>query len=193
MGTNRLKLCLKPFFLSRMSEVTCVSSLFFDLPAAVLKLCPQEMVILLEELTADCLDDSTYLNTVRSSVYKFFIFTQRLQQTGRPVSGSQIRLRRPPCDGRPEKEPLFCSCFLQPIQNRGLASRLGFSEIDAGEAVASFSSKIELKLGGAPRGCEASTRKEPDLGEESVLSPLGEKSVLSSTENRSLVNGRTSY
>ena len=41
VGTNRLKLCLKPISMSRTSEATCLSSLFFDLPVAALKLCPR--------------------------------------------------------------------------------------------------------------------------------------------------------
>ena len=100
VGTNRLKLCLKPFSMSRTSEATCLSSLFFDLPAAALKLCPQEVVVLPEEPTADYLDDPTYLVTARSSAYKFFNFTHGLKQTGYPVPGCRSCLLRPPCDGR---------------------------------------------------------------------------------------------
>ena len=57
VGSNPLKLCLKPFSMSRTSEATCLSKLFFDLPAAALKLCPQEVVVLPEKPTADYLDD----------------------------------------------------------------------------------------------------------------------------------------
>ena len=100
VGTNRLKSCLKPFSMSRTSEATCLSSLFFDLPAAALKLCPQEVVVLPEEPTADYLDDSTDLVTARSSAFKFFNFTHGLKQTGYPVPGCCSCLLRPPCDGR---------------------------------------------------------------------------------------------
>ena len=59
-GSNRLKLCLKPFSMSRSGESTCLSSLFFDLQTSVLKLCAQQVVALPEEPYAEYLDDSTF-------------------------------------------------------------------------------------------------------------------------------------
>ena len=103
VGTNCLKFCLKPFSMSRTIrtiETTCLSSFFFDLPSAALKLSPQEVVVLPQEPTADYWDYSVYLVTARSSAYKFFNFTHGLKQTVYPVPGCRSCLLRPPCDGR---------------------------------------------------------------------------------------------
>ena len=49
--SNRLKLCLKLFSMSRSGEFTCLSNLFFDLQTSVLKLCAQQLVALPKNLT----------------------------------------------------------------------------------------------------------------------------------------------
>ena len=88
--------------MSRTSEATCQSRLFFDLPAAALKLRLQEVVVLPEEPTADFFDDSNYLVTAMSSAYKFFNFTSShgSKQTCHPVLGCLSCLMEPPCDER---------------------------------------------------------------------------------------------
>ena len=101
-GSNRLKLCLKPFSMSRSGESTCLSSLFFDLQTSVLKLCAQQVVALPEEPYAEYLDDSTYLVYSRSSDYRLINYSSQAFDTGEWISGCKSCLIRPPCKGRIE-------------------------------------------------------------------------------------------
>ena len=116
--TYCLKFCLKPLSMSRTSEATCLSSLFFDLPVAALKQCRQEVVVLPEEPTADYLDDSTYwLRPGRNHVDKFVNFTHGLKQTGYAVPGCRSCLLSPLCDGdqysaTPSQRTLFATLMI---------------------------------------------------------------------------------
>ena len=101
-GSNRLKLCLKPFSMSRSGQATCLSSLFFDLPSSALKLCPHKVVVLPDEPKADYLDNSTYLVTAKTADYKLFNYTRGSKQPGLAVEGCRSCLVRPHCNGRIE-------------------------------------------------------------------------------------------
>ena len=75
-GSNRLKLCLRPFAMSRGSKSSCLASLFFDLPTTELRLCPQEVIVLPETPTATYLEDSTYLVTSRDDDHRLFNYSR---------------------------------------------------------------------------------------------------------------------
>ena len=45
-GSHRLRLCKQPFSTTKSQKTTCLTGLFFNLPATVLKLCAQEVVAL---------------------------------------------------------------------------------------------------------------------------------------------------
>ena len=76
LGTSNLKLCLKPFSMSRTSKATCIPSLFFDPHATSLKLCQQEVAVQQEEPTADYIDDSSYLVTADQQVLQFYSWVE---------------------------------------------------------------------------------------------------------------------
>ena len=101
-GSNRLKLCFRPFAMSRSSESSCLASLFFDLPTNALKLCPQEVIVLPEIPTATYLDDSTYLVMSRDDDYTLFNYSRGAKDRGEPIAGCRSCLLRPSCDGRIE-------------------------------------------------------------------------------------------
>ena len=101
-GSSRLKLCFRPFAMSRSSESSCLASLFFDLPTNALKFCPQEVIVLPEVPTAVYLDDSTYLVTSRDDDYTLFNYSRGAKERGEPISGCRSCLLRPSCDGRIE-------------------------------------------------------------------------------------------
>lgn len=101
-GTNRLRLCLKPFAMSRSSESSCLASLFFNLPNTALRLCPQEVRPLPEKPLAEYLDDSTYLVTSRSNDFQLVEHSGgRLKGTVQ-LQGCMSCLVRPHCNGRTE-------------------------------------------------------------------------------------------
>ena len=62
-GSNRLRLCKQPFSTTRSHKTTCLTGLYFNLPATVLKLCAQEFVALPQHPQPLYLFDSTYLLT----------------------------------------------------------------------------------------------------------------------------------
>ena len=101
-GSSRLKLCFRPFAMSRSSASSCLASLFFDLPTNALKLCPQEVIVLPEIPTAVYLDNSTYLVTSMDDDYTLFNYSRGAKETGEPISGCRSCLLRPSCDGRIE-------------------------------------------------------------------------------------------
>ena len=98
-GSNRLKLCLRPFAMSRSSESLCLASLFFDLPTTALRLWPQEVIVLPETPTATYLEDSTYLVISRDDDYRLFNYSRGAKESGQPIASC---LLRPSCDGRIE-------------------------------------------------------------------------------------------
>ena len=102
IGSNRLKLCLRPFAMSRSSESSCLASLFFDLPTTALRLCPQEVIVLPETPTATYREDYTYLVTSRDDDYRLFNYSRGAKESGQPTAGCQNCLLRPSCDGRNE-------------------------------------------------------------------------------------------
>ena len=60
-GSHRLRLCKQPFSTTQLQKTTCLTGLYFNLPATVLKLCAQEFVALPQHPQALYLFDSTYL------------------------------------------------------------------------------------------------------------------------------------
>ena len=62
-GSHRLRFCKQPFSTTKSQKTTCLTGLYFDLPATVLKLCDQEVVALPQHPQALYLFDSTYLST----------------------------------------------------------------------------------------------------------------------------------
>ena len=62
-GSHRLRLCKQPFSKTKSQRTTCLTGLYFNLPATVLKLCAQEVVALPQHPQALYLFDSTYLLT----------------------------------------------------------------------------------------------------------------------------------
>ena len=101
-GSSRLKLCFRPFAMSRSSESSCLASLFFDLPTNALKLCPQGVIVLPETPTALYLEDSTYLVASRDDDYTLFNYRRGAKERGEPIAGCRSCLIRPSCDGRIE-------------------------------------------------------------------------------------------
>ena len=62
-GSHRLRLYKQPFSTTKSQKTTCLTGLYFSLPATVLKLCAQEVVALPQQPQALYLFDSTYLLT----------------------------------------------------------------------------------------------------------------------------------
>ena len=62
-GRRRLKLCQRPFAMSRSSESSCLASLFFDLPTTALRLRHLEVIVFAETPTATYREGSTILVT----------------------------------------------------------------------------------------------------------------------------------
>ena len=62
-GSHRLRLCTQPFSTTKSQKTTCLTGLYFNRPATVLKLCAQEVVALPQHPQALYLFDSTYLLT----------------------------------------------------------------------------------------------------------------------------------
>ena len=62
-GSHRLRLCKQPFSTTKSQKTTCLTGLYFNLPASVLKLDAQEVVALPQHPQALYLFDSTYLLT----------------------------------------------------------------------------------------------------------------------------------
>ena len=61
--SHRLRLCKQPFSTTKSQKTTCLTGLYFNLPATVLKLCAHEVVALPQHPQALYLFDSTYLLT----------------------------------------------------------------------------------------------------------------------------------
>ena len=96
-GSHRLRLCKQPFSTTKSQKTTCLTGLFFNLPATVLKLCAQEVVALPQHPQALYLYDSTYLLT---SAKGDFTMQNKTSTVDYRVIGCQSCLVRPTCDGR---------------------------------------------------------------------------------------------
>ena len=96
-GSHRLRLCKQPFSTTKSQKTTCLTGLFFILPATVLKLCAQEVVALPQHPQALYLFDSTYLLT---SAKGDFTMQKLTDQGENPVPGCQSCLVKPSCKGR---------------------------------------------------------------------------------------------
>ena len=96
-GSHRLCLCKEPFSTTKSQKTTCLTGLYFDLPATVLKLCAQEVVALPQHPQALYLFDSTYLLTSAKGDFTM----QNLTEPGEiRNSGCQSWLVKPSCQGR---------------------------------------------------------------------------------------------
>ena len=77
--------------------MTCLTDLYFNLPATVLKLCAQEVVALPQHPQALCLFDSTYLLTSAKGDFTMQILTEQEKIS---VPSCQSCLVKPSCKGR---------------------------------------------------------------------------------------------
>ena len=96
-GSHRLRLCKQPFSTTKSQKTSCLTGLFFNLPATVLKLCAQEVVALPQHPQAVYLYDSTYLLTSAKGDFTIQNMTARAEIR---VPGCQSCLVRPSCNGR---------------------------------------------------------------------------------------------
>ena len=96
-GSHRLRLCKQPFSTTRSQKTTCLTGLFFNLPATVLKLCAQEVIALPQHPQALYLYDSTYLLT---SAKGDFVIQNVTPSGDFKMPGCQSCLVRPTCNGR---------------------------------------------------------------------------------------------
>ena len=96
-GSHRLRLCKQPFSTTKSQKTTCLTGLFFNLPATVLKLCAQEVVALPQHPQAIYLYDSTYLLTSAKGDFTMQNMTGTIDYR---VPGCQSCLVRPTCEGR---------------------------------------------------------------------------------------------
>ena len=96
-GSHRLRLCKQPFSTMKSQKTTCLTGLYFNLPATVLKLCAQEVVALPQHPQALYLFDSTYLSTSTKGDFTMQILTEQGEIR---VAGCQSCLVKPSCKGR---------------------------------------------------------------------------------------------
>ena len=96
-GSHRLRLCKQPFSTTKSQKTTCLTGLFFNLPATVLKLCAQEVVALPQHPQAIYLYDCTYLLTSAKGDFTMQNVTSTVDYR---VPDCQSCLVRPTCDGR---------------------------------------------------------------------------------------------
>ena len=96
-GSHRLRLCKQPFSTTKSQKTTCLTGLYFNLPATVLKLCAQEVVALPQHPQALYLFDSTYLLT---SAKGDFTIQNLIEHGEIRVPGCQSCLVKPSCKGR---------------------------------------------------------------------------------------------
>ena len=96
-GSHRLRLYKQPFSTTKSQKTTCLTGLYFNLPATVLKLCAQEVVALNQHPQALYLFDSTYL---LPSAKGNFTKQNLTEQGENRVSGCQSCLVKPSCRGR---------------------------------------------------------------------------------------------
>ena len=95
-GSHLLRLCKQPFSTTKTQKTTCLTGLYFNLPATVLKLCEQEVVALPQHPQALYLFVSTYLLTSAKEFTR-----QNLTEQGEiRVTGCQSCLVKPSCNGR---------------------------------------------------------------------------------------------
>ena len=73
----RLGFCMQPFSLTKSQKMTCLTGLYFILPATVLELCAQEVVALPQHPQALYLFDSTYLLTSAKGGFTMHNLTER--------------------------------------------------------------------------------------------------------------------
>ena len=96
-GSHRQRLCKQPFSTTKPQKTTCLTGLYFNLPATVLKLCAQEVVALPQHPQALYFFDSTYLLTSAKGDFTMQNLTDR-GEIG--VPGCQSCLVKPSCKGR---------------------------------------------------------------------------------------------
>ena len=96
-GSHLLRLCKQPFSTTKSQKTTCLTGLYFNLFATVLKLCAQEVVALPQHKQALYLFDSTYLLTSAKGDFTM----QNLTKQGEiRVPGCQSCLVKPSCKCR---------------------------------------------------------------------------------------------
>ena len=90
-------LCKQPFSTTKSQKTTCLTGLFFNRPATVLKLCAQEVVALPQHPQAIYLYESTYLLTSAKGDFTMQNMTGTIDYR---VPRCQSCLVRPTCEGR---------------------------------------------------------------------------------------------
>ena len=96
-GSHRLRLCKQLFSTTKSQKTTCLTGLYFNLPATVLKLCAQDVIALPQHPQALYLFDSTYLLTSAKGDFTIQNLTERGEIR---VLGCQSCLVKPSCKGR---------------------------------------------------------------------------------------------
>ena len=167
-GSHRLRLCKQPFSTTRSQKTTCLTGLFFNLPATVLKLCAQEVIALPQHPQALYLYDSTYLLT---SAKRDFVIQNVTPSGDFKMPGCQSCLVRPTCNGRLQlpnaglfltPDPLSCLTESSKVVRilptpllRSLFDKLKeFEEVVAPELMGDFHQELlmhlKLNLAGLP-------------------------------------------
>ena len=96
-GSHRLRFCKQPFSTTKLQKTTCLTGLYFNLPATVLKLCAQEVFALPQHTQALYMFDSTYLLTSAKGDFTM----QKLAEQGEiRIPGCQSCLVKPSSKGR---------------------------------------------------------------------------------------------
>ena len=95
-GSHRLRLRKQPLSATKLQKTTCFTSLYFNLPATVLKSCSQEVVALPQHPQALYLFGSTYLLTSARLVFTMRNLTEQGEVR---VPGCQSCLLKPSCKG----------------------------------------------------------------------------------------------
>ena len=93
-GPHRLLLCKQPFSTTKSQKMTCLTGLYFNFPATLLKFCAQEVVALPQHPQALYLFESTYLLTSAKGDFTMQNLTE------------QKRNSRPGMPKLPSKAPL---------------------------------------------------------------------------------------
>ena len=167
-GSHCLRLCKQPFSTTRSPKTTCLTGLFFNLPATVLKLCAQEVIALPQHPQALYLYDFTCLLT---SAKGDFVIQNVTPSGDFKMPGCQICLVRPTCNGRLQlpnaglfltPDPLSCLTESSKVVRilpipllRSLFDKLKeFEEVVAPELMGDFHQELlmhlKLNLAGLP-------------------------------------------
>ena len=123
-GTDRLRFCKNPFALTRSAKSSCVSSLFLDQKTDAMKLCPQKIIPLPANPSAQYLKRSIFL--LQSENNNYHLLNVTMDTRAGQIPGCRVCLVQPPCNGHLElpsgglilhPEPEVCSVDTGKITN----------------------------------------------------------------------------